>query len=374
MRFLQLSEMCEVIFLNDDTTMVVDNSNLKYLKFNNRNDLKSLLELFQPTKRYIEYDLNQISSYCNISSHKADNLIQDLIKLNILKIKEISANKMKDLHLTPFLESSIDKRFGQQILSLEKISQKELNGFEALDKIKDIKISIIGAGALGSQMAVLLSALGVKDITVFDEDRVELGNLTRQIYYNAKQAENKTLKVEALESFIKEFYPESNIKGIPHFLTNINELREHIEKDTNIIIQTADFPQGLLDRYVNQVCVEYGIACMYSHHLTIGPFYIPGESACFSCMEKMLNDKTNGMHEIYIQSLANTPNYPKGSLVTGMLQSSYYILMEIINYICLNDKIQTKNAFIRLPSLYDSVEIVKFEQDKNCECSLNTNK
>lgn len=66
----------------------------------------------------------------------------------------------------------------------------------------DIPIMIIGAGSVGSFVAMSLAKMGCQDITVCDFDTVEDHNMPNQLY---KISDLGRLKVEALQEAVKEF-------------------------------------------------------------------------------------------------------------------------------------------------------------------------
>ena len=69
------------------------------------------------------------------------------------------------------------KRFEKQII-LKKI------GISGQKKIKKAKILIVGLGGLGCPLVSYLAASGIGNICIVDHDKVELGNLNRQILFN----------------------------------------------------------------------------------------------------------------------------------------------------------------------------------------------
>lgn len=64
------------------------------------------------------------------------------------------------------------------------------------------KITVIGAGAIGSFTVLALAKMGFEDITVFDFDEVEIVNLNSQIY---RKSDISKPKVEALKEIISDF-------------------------------------------------------------------------------------------------------------------------------------------------------------------------
>lgn len=66
----------------------------------------------------------------------------------------------------------------------------------------DRKITVIGAGAIGSFTILALAKMGYENIKVFDFDKVELENINSQLY---RFSDIGKFKVEALKDIIKDF-------------------------------------------------------------------------------------------------------------------------------------------------------------------------
>ena len=69
------------------------------------------------------------------------------------------------------------KRFEKQII-LKKV------GIAGQVKIKKAKVLIIGIGGLGCPLLTYLASAVINNIGIVDHDKVELGNLNRQILFN----------------------------------------------------------------------------------------------------------------------------------------------------------------------------------------------
>ena len=74
-------------------------------------------------------------------------------------------------------------------------------GKEGQQKLRDAKVLIIGAGGLGSPVALYLTAAGVGTIGLTDYDCVSESNLNRQVLYDEKDLGQ--LKVKAAETKLK---------------------------------------------------------------------------------------------------------------------------------------------------------------------------
>ena len=88
-----------------------------------------------------------------------------------------------------FTKKQLD-RYSRQII-LKKVGatgQKKLLGSSVL---------IIGAGGLGSPIAIYLGALGIGKIGIVDKDKVELSNLSRQVIFETNDLKKEKSLVAA---------------------------------------------------------------------------------------------------------------------------------------------------------------------------------
>ena len=72
------------------------------------------------------------------------------------------------------------ERYSRQIIS-------PLIGEEGQEKLSNISVLQIGLGGLGSPCSLYLTAAGIKELTIIDNDVLDLSNLQRQILYNETQ-------------------------------------------------------------------------------------------------------------------------------------------------------------------------------------------
>ena len=94
-----------------------------------------------------------------------------------------------------FLTNNQIDRYARQI-SLKKI------GTIGQKKLLNSKVLIVGAGGLGSPIAIYLAALGVGKIGIIDKDNVEVSNLHRQILFENQDINKK--KSELAKKKIKK--------------------------------------------------------------------------------------------------------------------------------------------------------------------------
>lgn len=135
------------------------------------------------------------------------------------------------------------ERYSRQII-LKKI------GVVGQKKLLKSKILIIGAGGLGSPIAIYLAAAGVGNIGIVDKDNVEISNLGRQIIFSTEDIGQKKSFVSVRK--LKKINPDIKLINFNENLNlkNINR----IAKNFDIIIDGSDnFTTRFL---VNDYCLK----------------------------------------------------------------------------------------------------------------------
>ena len=153
-------------------------------------------------------------------------------------------------------------------------------GVEGQERIRQGRVLIVGAGGLGSPVALYLAAAGVGTIGIVDGDAVDLSNLGRQVIHFTGDVGR--LKVESAKAKIALINPHVSVKTYPSFLSSEN-IVEIINDYDFVVDGTDNFPVKFL---INDACVMRGKP--YSHGGILRfegqTFtYLPGH-ACYRCM------------------------------------------------------------------------------------------
>lgn len=179
---------------------------------------------------------------------------------------------MLNLNL-PNLEFSLNeyKRYSRQLL-LSSIQP------EGQNRLSSVRIACIGAGALGSSIITYLAAAGVKNITVVDNDVVDISNLHRQPIHNTSFIND--LKVASVTNYIKKLNPHCNLKTIPDKLTRSNSLK--IISSHDIILDGSDniATRYLLDEFCSYLGKPWIYGAVFQFKGQISVFNYRG-SACY---------------------------------------------------------------------------------------------
>jgi len=85
-------------------------------------------------------------------------------------------------------------------------------GIEGQRKLIDAHALVVGAGGLGSPVALYLATAGVGTLTIVDDDQVDLTNLQRQIAH--RQSRLGMDKAESIAASVAEINPEVRVRSM----------------------------------------------------------------------------------------------------------------------------------------------------------------
>ena len=156
-------------------------------------------------------------------------------------------------------------------------------GVEGQERILSGHALVIGAGGLGSPVALYLGSAGVGRITVVDHDTVDLTNLQRQIAHNMSRVGQA--KVDSIRESIAALNPE----------VQVHTLQQRVDAQSlDALVAQADVVLDCSDNYstrhaVNAVCVQHrkplvaGAAIRFDGQVAV---FDPRDSAapCYACV------------------------------------------------------------------------------------------
>ncbi|HZR32496.1 MAG TPA: molybdopterin-synthase adenylyltransferase MoeB [Terriglobales bacterium] len=154
-------------------------------------------------------------------------------------------------------------------------------GMEGQQKLKAAKVLCIGAGGLGSPLALYLAAAGVGTMGVVDFDVVDYTNLQRQIIHTTADVGRK--KLDSAADKIKAINPYVQLRRFDTRLSSDNALE--LFRDFDIIVDGTDnFPTRYL---VNDACVltgkpnVYGSIFRFEGQVSV---FATKEGPCYRCL------------------------------------------------------------------------------------------
>jgi sulfur-carrier protein adenylyltransferase/sulfurtransferase len=150
-------------------------------------------------------------------------------------------------------------------------------------KLNDARVTLIGAGGLGSPASLYLAAAGVGTLTLVDDDRVERSNLQRQIVHaDSRVGESK---VESARIALNALNPTVCIETQPHRL--LAENVESMIEGSDVVIDGADnFPtRYLIDAATRRLRIPlvYGAVHRFTGQVSVFDAR-HGDSPCYRCL------------------------------------------------------------------------------------------
>ena len=152
--------------------------------------------------------------------------------------------------MTPTLTTDEIQRYSRHLILPDV-------GVEGQQKLKAARVLIIGAGGLGSPVALYLAAAGVGTLGLIDFDVVDVSNLQRQILHGTKDVGRS--KLESARARLHDVNPHVRVETYETRLTSANALE--IIRGYDIVVDGTD---NFATRYLtNDACVLLGKANVY---------------------------------------------------------------------------------------------------------------
>ena len=147
-------------------------------------------------------------------------------------------------------------------------------------RLRRARVLVVGAGALGSPVAIYLAGAGVGRLGVLDSDEVEISNLHRQhLHFTPDAGAPKAHSAAAKLRFLN---PEVIVEPYQARLEHDNALALVAEQD--LVVDCSD---SFATRYaVNAACCRAGVPLVEGGALGFTGLVMviqPGETACYRC-------------------------------------------------------------------------------------------
>lgn len=154
-------------------------------------------------------------------------------------------------------------------------------GMEGQLKLKAAKVLCIGAGGLGSPLAMYLAAAGVGTLGLVDFDVVDFTNLQRQILHSTADVGRK--KLDSAAETLEGINPQVEVRKFETKLTSANAL--DIFRQFDIVADGTDnFPTRYL---VNDACVLTGKPNVYGSIFRFegqASVFATKDGPCYRCL------------------------------------------------------------------------------------------
>ena len=156
-------------------------------------------------------------------------------------------------------------------------------GIEGQEKLLSSHVLVIGAGGLGSPVALYLGSAGVGRMTIVDHDHVDATNLQRQIAHTLARV--GTFKADSVVQAVAAINPD--VQVIPVACKADDALLDRLVRDADLVLDCTD--NFAIRHAINRACVNHhkplvsGAAIRFDGQVTV---YDSGseESPCYACI------------------------------------------------------------------------------------------
>lgn len=171
----------------------------------------------------------------------------------------------------------------QQLLRYSRHILLDEIGIEGQQRLLASHALVIGAGGLGSPVALYLGTAGVGRLTLVDDDTVDLTNLQRQIAHDASRIGRP--KAESAAQSVAAINPDVRLQTVVQRADDA--LLHRLVADADVVIDCSD---NFKTRHaVNAVCVAHrkplvaGAAIRFDGQISV---YDPRDPAspCYACL------------------------------------------------------------------------------------------
>jgi len=157
------------------------------------------------------------------------------------------------------------------------------------DKVRDAKVLVIGAGALGNEVIKNLALMGIGNLFIVDFDNIEAANLSRSVLF--RESDNRRSKAEVAAARAKSINPDINVQYLNGDVTSALGLG--IFRRMDVIVGCLDNREARLA--VNRFCYWMNkpwVDGAIQELLGLARVFVPGHGACYECTltEQALRD------------------------------------------------------------------------------------
>lgn len=191
------------------------------------------------------------------------------------------------------------------------------------ERLKNAKIMVVGAGAIGNELIKNLTLLGIGSILIFDMDAIENSNLTRSVLFRAGDVGRYKAEVAAERAM--EINPDVHAKA---FVSNIiDDVGLGVFRRMDVVLGGLDNREARLA--INQSCYKVNKPWIDGAIEALNGFarvFVPGKGACYECTmtetDWMLINKRKSCALLTHEQLASgkIPTTPTSSSVIAGIQ------------------------------------------------------
>ncbi|MBF8184771.1 ThiF family adenylyltransferase [Nonomuraea sp. K274] len=222
------------------------------------------------------------------------------------------ARFLEEVRVSPLLLAEDAARFDRLLNYFSELEEEGTSRHERLRRMLDARVAVVGTGGMGSWLLYGLACCGVRNFVLVDADRVEPSNLNRSILFGEHDIGRS--KVDAAAEALLRFAPRADIRTVARPVSGARDMVP-IAGDVDMVVASADQPTWLIRQWLAEACRQTGRPLLHPSGLRVGPFYVPGRSACPMCEWAALALSTPAFPET-VARMRRLPRGNSGGLAT----------------------------------------------------------
>jgi len=164
---------------------------------------------------------------------------------------------------------------------------------EGQQRLLDASLLVVGSGGLGSPVLMYLAAAGVGKLHLYDDDKVEISNLQRQILFDSSVLGKSKAEIAAMR--LRAVNPDCEVVAVASRLES--EMLSDAVAQVDLVIDCSD---NFDTRFaVNQACVQQqktlvsGAVIRMEGQVSVFSGHLP-DRPCYQCLYQpdAYNDET----------------------------------------------------------------------------------
>jgi bacteriocin biosynthesis cyclodehydratase domain-containing protein len=162
-------------------------------------------------------------------------------------------------------------------------------GVEFQERLLAARVTVVGAGILGSNVARNLCLSGVGSLVLLDDGRVDEALISHGGWFSGDSI--GATRVDALASMATNLRPDLEVvtNELPNEAILAESLDASVLGDPHLVIVSTDTFETNLYRWIDEICQRKNIqwTSLRRNRMTVelGPTVIPKQTACFRCYE-----------------------------------------------------------------------------------------
>jgi sulfur-carrier protein adenylyltransferase/sulfurtransferase len=243
--------------------------------------LADLTRQYAGLKKHLYTDEGRLRSFVNIYVNDED--------IRYLQKEQTPVKAGDTVSIIPSVAGGSGTAVTEELPSLSALEIKRYSrhlilpevGLDGQRKLKAARVLCIGAGGLGSPVALYLAAAGVGTIGIVDYDVVDYSNLQRQILHGT--ADVGRSKLQSAKDRVQAINPEVQVETYETALSSQNALQLFASYDV-VVDGTDNFPTRYL---VNDACVLTGTPNAYGSIFRFegqASVFATADGPCYRCL------------------------------------------------------------------------------------------